>query len=99
MFSHLWSVRAASLAAALTAPSSSTFSPAVSAIGVLVIAIGLQLNFASSAAAFETSSVRIQAFHELLTLTHCRRTYHCEWSTREWSTRRDKKVWRCHVCP
>ena len=67
-------------------------------IGALVIAIGLQGNFTSSSAAFESSSVRTQA-NELLTPTHCRRTYHCGWSTREYSSRPDKKVWLCHVCP
>ena len=99
MSSHIWCVRAASLVAALAAPKRPTFSPGANLFGALAIAIGLQLDFASSAAAFESSSARPQAFHELLTLAHCRRTYHCEWSTREWSTRRDKKVWRCHVCP
>jgi hypothetical protein len=98
MFSHLWSVRVAPLAAA-AGPGRPAFSPAVTLIGALIIAVGLEGNLASSAAAFEGSGVRTQAFHELLTLTHCRRTYHCGWSTREYGTRADKKVWRCHVCP
>jgi hypothetical protein len=70
----------------------------VNLIGALVVAIGLQGDFASSSASFESSSATTRA-NELLTLTHCRRTYHCEWSTREYGTRSDKKVWRCHVCP
>ena len=70
----------------------------LNSIGALLIAIGLQGNLTSSAAALESTSTRTQA-NELLTLTHCRRTYHCEWSTRGWSSRPDKKVWRCHVCP
>jgi hypothetical protein len=91
MFSHLCGVRVAPLVTAAAASGWPNF------IGALVIVIGLQGNFASPSAAF-AGSATTQA-NELLTLTHCRRTYHCEWSTREYSTRSDKKVWRCHVCP
>jgi hypothetical protein len=98
MFSHLWGVRVAPLVTAAAAPGWPNFSPGVNLIGALIIAIGLQGNFASPSAAFESSSAATQA-KELITLTHCRRTYHCEWSTREYGTRSDKKVWRCHVCP
>ena len=98
MFSHLCGVRVAPLVTAAAARGWPALSPGATLIGALVVAIGLQGNGASWSAAFESSSATIRA-NELLTLTHCRRTYHCEWSTREYGTRSDKKVWRCHVCP
>jgi hypothetical protein len=98
MFSHLFGMRLAAIVAASAAPGRMAFSLGANLIAAFVVAIGLQGNFASSSAAFDSSSATTRA-NGLLTLTHCRRTYHCEWSTREYGTRPDKKVWRCHVCP
>lgn len=98
MFSHFFGTRLAAIVATAASPGRAAFSPGVNLIGALVVAISLQGNFASSTSAFERSGAAMRA-NELLTLTHCRRTYHCEWSTREYGTRQDKRVWRCHVCP
>jgi hypothetical protein len=62
-------------------------------IAAFVIAIGVQGNFASSNAALQRAILTIHP-DTPITYVHCRRTYHCQWTTRG-----NTNIRRCHVCP
>ena len=62
-------------------------------IVAFVIATSVQGNFLSSSAAAPRAILSIHR-DTPVTYIHCRRTYHCQWTTHG-----NTRIRRCHVCP